>query len=807
MAKRERLVCKRAKQWTWDHFQFYIANATNYATSMTRLSSFLFTGCASLATASTATDWHVESRVEAIMSTMDLNAMLGQMAQLDVSTILYPNRTLNQAVVHEHAKLNVGSYLNTPGAELNDSTSNSTYNFSPREWRDLISEIQDIFASYDSHPVIYGIDSVHGANYVRGAVLFGQQINAAATFNPDLVYHMGLITARDTRAAGIPWLFSPILEISQNPLWARTFETFGEDPYLVSVMADAIVRGIQSNNTTAACMKHIIGYSKTPSGHDRVGVTISDFELLNHFAPSFLAAINAGAMTAMESYISLNGIPVVTNTKILQDLVRHDMRFDGLIVTDYAEIHNLHVWHRVAKTDQEAVEMALTNAPLDMSMVPYNTSFIDMARQTVKQNPYLLARIRDSSRRIFTTKVKLGLYENALPGTEADIALVGQNDSRQAALDLARESVILLKNKNDVLPLSVDSKVFLTGHAADNVGLLCGGWSLRWQGVSGNSLFPNGISLRQGIVNVLHSKSGSVHYANELYPNGSFSLNALEMIKSRGGQLSYTIVAIGEREYAEKPGDIDDLNLPQGQVEYVREIAATGTKVILVLVQGRPRLLQGLAELADAVVYAMLPGELGGQALAEILFGLVNPSGRLPITYPKTPGTVAIPYNHPVDTRCRDERPCQMEWEFGHGLSYATFKYGPISLSKTSILNTNTASLEVCVYITNVGVMAGKETVMLFLIQPYRAISVPEAKQLKKFTKIHLQPGETQKVSFTLTCLDWGVFDPQIGAGFRRIVENGEYFVAVKPETECNVYDEKNGTSSDLCARFTIQDQ
>ncbi|ETN07521.1 hypothetical protein PPTG_13400 [Phytophthora nicotianae INRA-310] len=770
---------------------------------MARLAVILLAILASLVATEMPTDQHFQSRVEEMMSAMDLDAMLGQMAQLDVSTILYPNRTLNRAVVHEHAKLNVGSYLNTPGAELNDSNANSTHNFSPREWRNLITEIQDIYASHGSHPVIYGLDSVHGANYVRGAVLFGQQINAAATFNPDLAYNMGRITARDTGAAGIPWLFSPILEISQNPLWARTFETFGEDPHLVSVMADAIVRGIQSNGTTAACMKHIIGYSKTPSGHDRVGVTISDFELLNHFAPSFLAAIKAGAMTAMESYISINGVPVVANTKILQDLVRHDMGFEGLIVTDYAEIHNLHVWHRLARTDQDAVRMALTNAPLDMSMVPYNTSFIDMARHTVQQNRVLLDRIKDSTRRILTTKMKLGLYENALPGTEADIALVGQNESHQAALELARESIVLLKNEGNVLPLSADSDVLLTGHAADNVGLLCGGWSLRWQGVSGNRLFPNGISLRQGIANMT---SGSVHYANTLHPNGSFSSDALQMIKTRARQSSYTIIAIGEREYAEKPGDLDDLNLPLGQIEYVREIAATGTKVILVLVQGRPRLLQGLAELAHAVVYAMLPGELGGQALAEILYGRVNPSGRLPITYPKTPATIGIPYNHPADTRCRDERPCKMEWEFGHGLSYSTFQYGAVTLSKTTIANTDEASLEVSVSVTNAGPIAGKETVMLFLIQPYREISVPEVKQLKKFTKIHLQPGETQDVSFTLTSEDWGMFDPQIGSGFRRIVEEGEYFAAVKPETDCNVYD-KHAASKALCAQFTIQDK
>lgn len=732
--------------------------------------------------------------------------MLGQMVQLDVSTILYPNRTLNRALVHEHAKLNIGSYLNTPGADLNDTLASSVQNFSPQEWRDLITEIQQTFASYGSHPVMYGIDSVHGANYVRGAVLFGQQINAAATFNPDLVYNMGRITARDTGAAGIPWLFAPILEISQNPLWARTFETFGEDPYLVSVMADAIIRGIQSNGTTAACMKHIIGYSKTPSGHDRAGVTIADFELLNHFAPSFLAAIKAGASTAMESYISINGVPVVSNTRILQDLVRHDMRFDGLIVTDYAEIQNLHVWHRVAKTDQAAVEMVLTKAPLDMSMVSFNTTFIQLARQAIHQKPALLERIKESTRRILTTKAKLGLFENALPGTEADIALVGRNESRQAALEIARESIVLVKNKDNILPLNLDSEVFLTGPAADNIGLLCGGWTFRWQGVDGNKFFPNGISIHQGIINLLNSSAGTVHYANGLDLNGSYSSNTLEMIETRAGRQSYTIVTIGEREYAEKPGDIDDLNLPHGQVEYVRKIAASGTKLILVLVQGRPRLLQGLAELADAILYAMLPGEMGGQAVAEIIFGRINPSGRLPITYPKTPGTIAIPYNHPVNTRCRDG-PCKMEWDFGHGLSFSMFKYGAVSLSESTVLSTDFSSLDVSVFVTNAGPMAGKETVMLFLIQPYRIISVPEAKQLKKFSKIYLQPGETEKVTFSLTSEDWGVFDPQIGRGFRRIVESGEYVIAIKPETECNVYDEDSMANNPLCAKFTILDK
>ncbi|RLN13887.1 hypothetical protein BBJ28_00017158 [Nothophytophthora sp. Chile5] len=732
--------------------------------------------------------------------------MLGQMTQLDIGTILNPNRTLNREVVRQHAKLNIGSYLNTPG--FDDGNSNVALDFSPIEWRALITEIQAIFAAEPhSHPILYGLDSVHGANYVRGAVLFGQQLNAAATFNPDLVYDMGRFTARDTVAARIPWVFAPILEIAQNPLWSRTFETFGEDPHLTSVMADAIVRGLQSSNTTAACMKHLIGYSKTPTGQDRTGVTLSDFDLLNYFAPPFLAAIAAGAMTAMESYISINGVPVVENTKILQDLVRHDMNFQGLIVTDWAEIHNLHAYHRVAKTEEDAVRMALTNAPVDMSMVPSDTSFVGLARQVVLANPKLFERIKISARRILRTKMKLGLFENPVPGTADDIAQVGQDESRTAALQLARESIVLVKNQDDLLPLSPDNDVFLTGHAADNVGLLCSGWSLRWQGVSGNAMFPNGISLKQGLANVLEVSSDLILNTNSLHPNGSYSYTDLEAIKHQAAASEFTIIAIGESPYAEKPGDLDDLNLPIGQVEYVREIAATGTKVILVLVEGRPRLLQGLAELVHAVLYAMLPGELGGQALAEIIYGRVNPSGRLPITYPKTPANIAIPYNHLVSTQCRDEGPCKVEWSFGHGLSYSAFEYGSVSLSKTIVLGASDDedSVMATVAVTNTGSVEGKETVMLFLIQPFRAISVPEVKQLRKFTKLQLQPGETKIVSFTLTRKDWSIFDPQIGRGFHRVTEFGDYVVAVKPETDCDVYKEGGVEANPLCARFTIQ--
>lgn len=730
--------------------------------------------------------------------------MLGQMTQLDISTVMNSDMTLNRDKVRAHAKLKIGSYLNSPSATtiLTDSTKARV--FSATEWRNVISQIQEIFLEVPGgHPILYGIDSVHGAVHVKGALIFGQQINSAATFNPDIVFKMGQITSRDTLAAGIPWIFSPILEISHNPLWARTFETFGEDPYLVSVMADAIVRGLQDSNRSAACMKHFIGYSKTPTGHDREDVTLSDFDLLNYFAPPFLAAIKAGALSAMENYISINGVPVVTNSKIMQDLLRRDMGFDGMVVTDWSEINNLHDYHRVAATQDIAVEMTLSRTSIDLSMVPLDTKFIESAKRALQRQPQLLERIKTSTRRILKLKKRLGLYENPLPGAE-HVSKVGQQEDKQLALQLGRESIILLKNRDSVLPLRKSSSVFLTGQAADNVGFLCGGWTLIWQGVSGNGLLPNGISLKQGMESAVDDKS-LIRFFNPLEVDGDVWTQDLETAKAMAKAAEFTIITIGEGPYAEKPGDIEDLALPVDQVEYVRQIAASGTKVILVLVEGRPRLLNGLAELAHAVIYAMLPGEIGGQALAEIIYGDVNPSGRLPITYPKYPGSVAIPYNHRVSTICGD-KPCEMEWEFGQGLSYTTFTYSNLKLSKSTISNHADDRLGVEVTVTNAGQIEGKETVMLFLIQPYRAISVPEVKQLKKFNKISLKPGESRVVSFELAREDWGVFDPQIGAGFNRIVENGDYFVAVKPETECNVYGAKSVASNPLCGKFLIRE-
>ncbi|RLN94310.1 hypothetical protein BBJ28_00003832 [Nothophytophthora sp. Chile5] len=738
------------------------------------------------------------NRAQAIVDGFDVAQVLGQMTQINIGQVINSDYSLNEDSVRTYAQMNVGSYLNTPwGSEVDGK-----WGWNATEWRAIVTRIQEItMEENDGHPMVYGLDSVHGAIYVAGAVIFGQEINGGASFNPDLVYEMGRITGRDTEAAGIPWIFGPILDLSQNPLWSRTYETFSEDPYLVSVMGDAIIRGLQSNNQTAACMKHFVGYSKTPTGHDRDGVTMSDFDLLNYFVKPYQAGIAAGALSSMENYISINGIPVVANSKILDDLVRNDLDYDGVVVTDWAEINNLKDWHRVVDTYDEAVRMSLTRTALDMSMVPYDTEFITYATEMLQNFPEYEDRLRESAKRVIKMKLKLGLYETPVPGADYEL-MVGNDDDVAVALDLARESIVLLKNDDDILPLVNGSSVFLTGHSADNVGYQCGGWSVAWQGYSGNEMFPHGVSVKQGLENVIGNDSFT--YFNGLNADGSYTAEDLATAVELASQNEYTIAVIGEHTYAEKPGDIDELDLPSGQVDYVEALAATGTKIILVLFEGRPRLLDTLPDTATAVIHGLLACELGGQAMAEILYGEVNPSGKLPLTYPKDSANVMIPYNHRVTTQCVSDSgayiECEMQWDFGTGLSYTEFTYSAVSLSKTTVTGPSD-SFTASVFVTNSGSVTGKETVMLFVIQPYRTISVPEVKMLRKFQKIELEPGITKEVTFTLTADDWSVYDPQIGSGFNQVAEDGNFVVAIKPDTDCDVY---NTITNDLCAEFTL---
>ncbi|CAI5742606.1 unnamed protein product [Peronospora destructor] len=700
----------------------------------------------------------LDAQAQEIVDGFSVAEVIGQMTQLDLSTVInVDTHELNEDAVRTFAKMNVGSYLNT---FLDSQSVDGNYGYDATGFRSLIHRIQEITMEENGgHPILYGIDSIHGASYVTGAMLFPQQINCEL-------------------------------------IMGSHYETFGEDPYLCSVMRESYVRGLQSLNQTAACIKHFIGYSKTPTGHDRDNVRISDFDLLNNFLPPFKAALDAGALTMMENYVSLNGEPVIASSKILNDLLRSDLEFNGVLVSDWNEIYNLHDFHRVSATREEAVATSLKQTSIDISMVPLDTAFIEYGLNMLMKNPEQEARLRKSVKRVIRLKLELGLYDNPVPGKEY-VSMVGNDKDKEAALKMARESIVLLKNEGDVLPLPKTASVFLTGHSSDNVGYQCGGWTLTWQGYSGNAMFPHGVSVRKGMENLVGNDSFT--YYNGLRVNGSIADVDLAKAVKLAGQHKYTIAAIGEPNYTEKPGDIDDPALPEGQERFIEALVATGTKVIVVLFEGRPRLLGSIPDNAAAIIDGMLPCKLGGQAIAEIIYGNVNPSGKLPITYPKDSANIAIPYNHLVTTRCMYDN-CRMQWDFGAGLSYTKFNYASVTLDKTTITNAD-ETLTATVTVTNAGSCAGKETVMLFLIQPFRKISVPEMKMLKKFKKIELQAGESMVVSFSLSSKDWGVFMPEIGSGLKRVVEDSNYVVAIKPDTWCNAY---GNMTNPLCASFTI---
>lgn len=740
------------------------------------------------------------------------------MTQMDIYSMVDgdvrdPEHALKKDVVAKYASAGVGSLLNAP---FNGHVTDGRTGWSAAEWRRIIEQIQDVYREHKQVPMLYGIDTIHGATYVRGATLFGQPISAASSFNPELVYQMGEIEAKDTLRAGIPWVFSPVLGIAVQPKWARVFETFGEDPHVASVMGASIIRGIQSSGKVAACMKHFIGYSNPTSGLDRADNVISDWDLVNLFAPSFLAATRAGVKTAMESYNSINGFPVIASHKLLYDLLRHDMNFTGLLVSDYSEIDRMHQEHQLVPTIADAVRVSLSETSLDMNMSPNMDAFLDTVEALVKRGELSESRLDESVSRILSLKKDLGLFQDQSrrpesirqqqqsPSESVDKRppaprsipaddRVGSPEDQQVALTLARESVILLENRNNTLPVRIAASpttsslrsrkratpttVFVTGPISDNKGYMCGGWSVFWQGSSNSSHFPNGKTFKEA---VFGRRSEQLHaeHLNVVDVDGKISEDEFANAVKIAARSEYTLVVLGEGNYAEKTGDIADLSLPYGQRRYLKALTAIrSTKVIVILVSGRPRLLHGAHDDAAAVLLSLLPCEQGGEALADVIFGDANPSAKLPITYPSDEGKM-LPYFHRVNTMCQPWIECPVEWEFGYGLSFSRFRYTDLALNATHVHGLSGA-LEVSVTLENPSKYAGSEAVLLFLAQSYRFAAVPEQKLLKHFRKVHLAAHARTTVVFVLTHEDWSFYAPRIGAGFTRTFEAGEFTVSV----------------------------
>ncbi|MEL6925152.1 MAG: glycoside hydrolase family 3 N-terminal domain-containing protein, partial [Bacteroidota bacterium] len=562
---------------------------------------------------------------------MTLTDKVGEVTQLAIDMISVGEPyNLKEPQSLDSAKLRQVLVEHRVGSILNVGAHAYTLDY----WHEVIGTIQRIATKEKPTgiPVLYGIDAIHGQNYTLGSTLFPQQIGLAATFNPAMAEEMGRITAYEAKASWIPWNFSPVLDIGRNPLWSRTWETFGEDVHLAKAMGVALIKGYQGEDISdpyrvASCMKHFLGYSMSLNGKDRTQAYVPDRILREYVLPTFEAAIAAGSPTIMINSSEMNGIPVHSDKYILTDLLRDELGFEGLAVTDWEDIHFLYSRHRVAKDYKDAIRMAI-NAGIDMSMVPNDLDFPVLLKELVEEGAVPMSRIDESVARILTVKLQLGLFENPIPN--GDYSKFGSEEFAQVAYQAAAESITLLKNDNNVLPLDKSSTVAVIGPTANSLIAINGGWSRSWQG---NDAQWD----RSGKKNILEAIQAEIGAAKVRFAEGT-TIDAAKNINAavsaaRGAKAA--VICIGEMPYTEKPGDIDNLDLPEAQYDLIKAVAKTGTPIVLVMVQGRPRIINQIESLADGIVMAYLPGDEGGRAIADVLFGDINPSGKLPFTYPK----------------------------------------------------------------------------------------------------------------------------------------------------------------------------
>jgi beta-glucosidase len=717
----------------------------------------------------TMADSEIKQKVDNLMSRLTLADKVGQMTQYAIDVISEgeayhldePHRLDRDKMQKALIELRAGSILNVGG-----------HAYSREHWHEILTDIQDMALGANGIPVLYGIDAIHGTNYTLNATLYPQQIGLAATWNPVLVEQLAEITAYETRASGIPWNFSPVLDIGRDPRWSRMWEGFGEDVYLVTRMGVAMIKGYQGSDIgdqyrVAACLKHYMGYSLPLTGKDRTQAWIPERQLREYVMPMFQASIDAGAASIMVNSADINGVPAHVNKWILTDLLREEMGFEGVVVTDWEDIGYLVSRHKVATDFKDAIRQAI-NAGIDMAMVPHDLSFPVLLKELVEEDKVPMSRIDESVHRILTMKYKLGLFEKPIYDLDA-YPDFNSKKHIDKAYQGAAESITLLKNENGILPLKIGNKILVTGPSADNMNYLNGGWTWTWQG-DNEQYQPAG---KQTVLEALVHKMGSLNV--EYVPGaGIEELIDIEAAVKSAKAADVAVICIGESTYTEKPGDIIDLTLPQAQIDLVNAIATTNTPIVLVITQGRPRIIKAITEKVDAIVYTYLPGLEGGRATADILIGAVNPSGKLPFTYPGAVNDI-VPYDHRVTDR-QDARfgadAFQPEFEFGHGLSYTTFQYGNLRMSTATVGQSE--SFDVSVDVTNTGNLPGKEVVQLYTTDKVASIA-PSVRRLRAFEKIQIEAGEMKTVTFTLSARDLAF----VGLDCEWITEPGEFIVRI----------------------------
>ena len=729
-----------------------------------------------------------EKFIENLISQMSLEEKVGQMTQINVTVIAKgPNRfssstpmeidlnKANKALVD----YKVGSVLNT----INNTAQK------PSVWFQNISKIQQIAMNKNRLriPVIYGVDAIHGTTYTDGATMFPQQITTAASWNPENAYNMAQVCAYETRASSIPWNFSPVLDLGLDPRFPRQFETFGEDPLIVERFGVEMVKGYQgldndvSNKySVAACMKHFVGYQATISGKDRTPAYIPENVLTEFHIESFKKAIDAGAKTVMINSGLINGIPVHADYNLLINVLRNKLDFQGVILTDWQDIRNLHDRDKVAKSQKEAVKMAI-NAGIDMSMVPYEyEQFFNDLVQLVEEGEVSMDRIDDAVKRILTLKYELDLFQNPVTDYK-DYTDFGSKKHHQLAYKAASESITLLKNSDNILPLKGKPKILVTGPNGNNMRTLNGAWSYSWQGELTDRFAGDFNTIFEALQNNF-GKANVKYVSGVSYKEGG---NYYDMVEDNinnavreARNSDYIVLCLGENTYTEKPGDLNDLNLHKLQIKLAKKLAETGKPIILILNLGRPRLISDIEPLMSAVVNVYLPGNFGGDALSDILSGKVNPSGKLPYTYPAYPNSLIPYYYKPSEVQNNSQGAYNYVgevnnlYDFGFGLSYSEFKYSDLKINKEQF-NLND-SIKISINIKNLSKIDGFETIQLYSSDLYASIT-PDIKRLRDFKKVKVKAGETKTITFNLPVSELAF----VNSDNQFIVEPGRFNLSV----------------------------
>ena len=711
----------------------------------------------------------IEKKVNNLIARMTLEEKVGQMTQVTLGVVgtnidgeLDALKLKDAVVAH-----NVGSILNVTNHALSVS-----------QWDALLTQIADeANKTRLKIPVIYGLDGIHGQTYTLNATLFPQNIGMAATRNIELVKAVTKVAAKELRASGVRWNFAPVLDIGRQPLWSRFSETYGEDVFIGKTMGVAAIKayeedGLKSVTAVASCMKHYLGYSASRTGKDRTPIYMPDIEMREYYLPQFREAVKAGASTIMINSSEINGVPVHASKYLLTDLLRKELGFKGVIVTDWEDIKRVHDRHNIAATNREAVAICV-NAGIDMSMVPSDFSFYGYLIEAVKNNEVPISRINDAVKRILLLKYKLGLFDNPYPEKEA-VANFGNPAYQQLALDAAHEAITLLKNEQDILPLPKNKKVLVAGPVAQSISALNGCWSYTWQGKdeqwypADSKTILQTITEKLGVANVITTTGKG--FDNPLNFDAAALTNAAAGVDA-------IILCLGENAYAESPGNIADLALDQNQVALANAAAATGKPIVLVLSEGRPRIITNIEPSCKGILMAYWSGKKSAEAIADVLFGDYNPNGILPFSYPRSTGEIVL-YDRKPTEEIREVFNNDIHtgynplYPFGHGLSYTTFEYGEVKLSTKSLKGKE--KLSVSITVKNTGKIAGKHTVELYTHDLYASIT-PNMKRLRAFQKINLEAGETKTVKFTIDRNDLAFVNAQL----KTVTEPGEFEVII----------------------------